>query len=244
MSGYATISRRSLLFGAAMSLSVLPVEAKRRKSRVLLVAGQSFVSPWNSAYMRREFVATRKKYGDTSTWYFVVSGFGSSAAMKPFAEPSQPNNYWYNLETNTPGPCLLDTIDTINSKKSLPTEILWVHGQQEGRLFVRGMFGWSDETFKHKYKMTVLRIASVLRSSIGSGKIPFYVQIVGTRADGDTYGDVLIREAQLELISEYGKKHNIRLGAVQPFSLPLKDGVHPDPNGNRILAQRNARAVD
>lgn len=244
-----TTDRRTILFAAlaALSASGLPsaAEAARRKhDRVLLVTGQSLTSPWNSAYMRRAFEKGRRARGDTAPWYYVVSGSGSSAALREFCQSEKPDNWWFDAGTRKPGPCLRAAVAAVKAAKTKPTEILWIQGQQEGRVFTEGRFGLTDAEFKARYKVAVVGIARVLRRACGRGPIPFYVQMVGTRASGDRYGDGLVREAQAELVAELGARLNIRLGAVQPRDLPLLDDVHPNPIGYRELARRTARAID
>lgn len=230
-----------------MFLSMLTFSKVEAADRTLFVAGQSLAEPWYRSPIRNSFVKIRKKRGDKSNWHFLVHASGGSAAMRNF-NGSIPNNYWYDIDKREIGPQLREAISVIQSAKRKPTEVLWVQGQQEGGMFGRGPnFSMPKGDFKRKYKNSVLMISKHIRQAI-AGKdwrsVPFYIQTLGTRLGGDTEGDQLIREAQLEIIAEKGRSWNIRLGGIQPINLPLKDHVHPNMRGEKIMGVINARAIN
>lgn len=217
-----------------------------RTDRVLLVVGQSLGVPYDYEYVRNAFRRARRKRGDKAPWRFIMAAQWGSAFLSEFCPASEPTFWWLNIDTGERGPALKNALRMIRKAKRKPTDVLCVHGQQEGAAFSAGRLGYSDATFKKRYKIANVRISRILRKAIaGSGwkSVPYYLQPIGTRAGGDTYGDVLVREAQLELIAEHGERLNIRLGAIQPRNLPLRDHVHPDKAGEVELAVRSAHAI-
>lgn len=229
-----------------IGLPAVAAAKPQRTDRALLVVGQSLATPWYSQPIRNAFVATRRRRGDRSAWSFVVHARDGSAALREFCG-SVDDNWWYDLDTKSAGPVLADAVRAIRKAKNKPTEVLWVQGQQEGGVLGRGpRYSMPDGRFKRRYKNAVLSISRELRKA-AAGKdwrsIPFYIQTLGTRVGGDTRGDVLVRECQLELVAEKGASWNLSLGGVQPHDLPLMDHVHPNRRGDAIMGRLNARAI-
>lgn len=222
-------------FLAAVLAATLVTPAVSAERRHLFVAGQSLASPWATAPVQDAFRAEREAMGDTTTWTISVGAVGNSAALKDNA--ASIDRWWIDNDGNI-GPSLTFSVEQM--KRSLvPTEILWIQGQSDATAFARA--GVSPNVFKARYKHAVIRIIRHLRAGVGA-KVPVYIQTVGQRRNGEIMGDRLIREAQLELISEEWAL-DFRLGAVQPMSLPLKDYVHPTEDGSIEMAKRNARAI-
>lgn len=230
-----------------LRLAGRPAEASETRYRTLLVVGQSLALPWSKSAVRREFERTRAARGDDAVWRYVVAASGGSSALREFCG-SIDGNWWYDVDEKRPGPVLERALDAIRRSPRPPTEVLWVQGQQEGWMYRRGKrFTLPRSVFKRRYKDAVLRISLELRREIAGTNwrsVPFYIQTLGTRATGDAVGDRLVREAQLEIIAERGARWNIRLGGIQPFDLPLRDHVHPNPVGEVVMGRINARAID
>lgn len=238
------LTRRSLFAGAAVLGFPTFAEAKpKKRDRVLLVAGQSAAFPWGEAYVREEFLNERRKMGDRSEWTFVMAAVGGSSALQEFHNIGR---WWVDVDDQRKGPSLKWALSVVDGLANKPTDILWIQGQREGDAYTVKPRDMGRHEFKDRYKKAVFLVSRALRRRC-AGKawksVPFYVQTVGRRDYADIIGDQLVREAQMELISER-RKWGIRAGAIQPLDLPLKDYVHPTIQGNKELARRTARALD
>lgn len=221
---------RAFVF-AAMLAAVLsiPAAAAPDRPRVLLVAGQSLAVMWVNGPAHRAFVASRP---DGHRWTVIRGALSASAAMRSMTLPGY-EDYWW-IDDRRPGPAMRKAFDAIDKAEVKPTVILWSQGQTDAASARAS--GLTRAEFRAQYKTALLRIFRALRKRTGRPvlSVPIYIETLGPRAGRQYAGDDWVREAQRELVAEHGARLNIHLGPVLPMNLPLRDSVHPSPEGDAI----------
>lgn len=210
--------------------------------RRILIIGQSLGQEWEHSPAVAAFLDRLVELGDMTPTSFIHMCMGGSAALKEYRPDS--TRYWWDHDGNCAGPLLSDTCQGIASMPAaeMPTHVLWIQGEQDSGIYA-GQSEAEDQEFFARYLRAITMIGKIVRGYINSSdrySIPFYVQILGHRADGERRGMPLARDAQWALIGTDGI--NARVAAVNPMDLPLRDGVHPTDDGYATLGRLTAEA--
>jgi hypothetical protein len=236
------LTRRSMFFAPA-ALAAAPVAAAPVSgTKVLVVAGQSLATGWNSQ------IGVKDAYREAAPgWEPVVLGkAGTWARYNPVSR----YDWWVNTN-NTNGPVLKEVVAALRQMGRVDA-ILWSQGQADGGGYT-GKDPERDARYAAMYQRTVLLILERMRRASAGGRwreIPVFVQIIGWRMDRATkqlfepHGYSVIRTAQLQMVEgDIAKEHNLHLGPVQEPWMQLKaDGVHPTTENFCVLARRQAAA--
>jgi hypothetical protein len=236
------LTRRSMFFAPA-ALAAAPVAAAPVSgTKVLVVAGQSLATGWNSQ------IGVKDAYREAAPgWEPVVVGrSGSFARQNRLSQ----ENYWLQTD-NGNGPVLAEAIAALKAMDRVDA-ILWSQGQSDGGTYTRSG-PEHDEWYAQSYQKTVLLILERMRRAVAGRRwrsIPVFIQTIGWRVDRVTkqpfepHGYSVIRTAQLRMIyGDIAKEHNLHIGPVQePWMVLKADGVHPIAANFCVLARRQAAA--
>ena len=135
----------------------------------------------------------------------AVGGSGSN-------ENADPNLFWWNLGTDSPGPLLVDAISQIESQLEAGQDvdaIIWAQGEDDARLIES--IGDDSDLVAENHEEALLNIFETFRSSFGND-LPIFIQELGAFPEegGFLNGPIgaldVIRETQQELIDREEKR--------------------------------------
>ena len=225
----------------ALSMGALGVRMKHDDMFVIIGAGQSLMrGHWSSqesgtddGYAKLLEVASSSLSGQE---IIAIDGSTSGSAL---TNRSISDNYWWNEDTDTPGPAYTNWL---NAARALNLDIDWCFwAQGEGDA---GKIDLIDEISRSEYKALLLKVFTQMRSDI-SNTMRIGIQGIGRRESGHSNigGIQAIREIQQELASEHSWIH--MLGYTHHAD--LHDGLHMDNTHYEIIAEtimRRALEID
>jgi len=200
------------------------------------IFGQSFAQALNGPSARGVFNAELARDGITAS--VVFAAWGGSSALKANARTDQPTWYWWDEDTGTPGPLLIEAINRINAAALKPRQIFWLQGEQD---CANGDF--DAVAYDGAVKSIIWKLKQACDPASPTSVFA-YADIIGRRILGSVQK---MREAQLGIIASSSIRH-----LLDKHDLPLR---HEDPlgrfpsdfhfmeSGNAVLGFRAAQQV-
>lgn len=172
----------------------------------------------------------------------AIGGSGSNNnVLTPFTTGT---NFWWNLETNEPGPLLLDAIATIHEGLQAGQDLdglIWAQGEEDADAI---FYGANPTRTINDLVESTQAIFAQFRAEFGED-LQIFVQELGdfpATLPGTANGFELVRDAQLEIIQADLNTHLAADADVNGIEL-LDDNIHYTTESHGILAEQLADSV-
>ena len=225
----------------ALSMAALGSRMKHDDMFVIIGAGQSLMrGHWSSqedgtdvGYGKLLETAANTLSGQE---IIAIDGSTSGSAL---TNRSIGDNYWWNEDTDTPGPAYENWLAEARVLNLTLDWCFWAQGEGDA-----GKIDLVDEISRSEYKALLLKVFTQMRDDI-SDTLRIGIQGIGRRESGhiNTGGIQAIREIQQELADENSWIHI--LGYTHHAD--LYDGLHMDNNHYEVIAEaimRRALEID
>ena len=169
-----------------------------------------------------------------------INGAVPAAASNQYA--SDRNLYFWDVDTNSPGPALLESVEYIQSQLDNGEDLdalVWIQGESDAYSMI---FGADVQTALSNYIASTLNIFAYYRSIFGQD-LPIQIIELGDFENplpGSPDGFGLIRQAQIDIANN---DPNISI-SVDTTGLPVwTDGIHFTTEGYGEIGNRLAEAI-
>ena len=181
--------------------------------------------------------ATRHYFADPNVNMIDTAVNGSP--VDSLVNPGTP--YWWNLQTNTPGPLLLAAVASAQASGQPMTGIIWGQGEQEA--FNLGTK--TPKTSVDRYIQATEAVFAYFRAALGNPNLPIFIQQIGTEDPANKPPDRaseynVIRTAQIQIAAAVPHVYI----AASTYDLPhLPGGIHFTAPAYVTIGQRLAAFI-
>ncbi|WP_034795989.1 hypothetical protein, partial [Hyphomonas beringensis] len=172
----------------------------------------------------------------------AINAARGGSASNPLGDA---NNYWWNLETDSPGPALLNAISKINSALDAGDDldaIVWAQGEDDARAITGG----NTELIVDSLIESTVNVFEYFWEKFGSD-VPIFIQELGDFPelgpwlDGPEGALDSIRDAQAYIASLYD---NVYVGvSTTDVDQQMDDGIHFNVEGFGLIAEDLAENI-
>ena len=182
--------------------------------------------------------AARHYFADPSVT-MISTGVGGSTVddrVNPTASPT-----WWHLDTNQPGPLLLDAVAAAKASGQPVTGIIWAQGEQEAI----NLSTTKPTTSVDRYIQSTEAGFAYFRAALGQPNLPIFIQELGPDKPANKPDELnpffdVIRAAQIKIAAE---TPHVSIAASTYDLDIMQGGIHFTPQSYVAIGQRLAAFV-